>query len=97
VINVVAIITAHPGKRSELLAAFKEVVPIVHEEKGCREYEPVTDVEGASTSQAELGPDTYMVIEKWDSMAELRAHAASDHMADFQKKAGHLVAAISLC
>ena len=92
VIHVVAIITAHPGKRAELLAAFAEVVPLVHKEKGCREYQPVTDLEGASNSQALIGADTYMVIEKWDSMEDLRAHAASDHIADFQNKAGHLVA-----
>jgi len=92
VIHVVAIITAHPGKRSEVLDAFVKIVPLVHKEKGCREYQPVTDLEGASTSQSLIGADSYMVIEKWDSMEDLRAHAASDHIAAFQKMTGHLVA-----
>ena len=91
-IHIVAVISAHPGKRDELLATFREVLPLVHKEKGCQEYQPVTDVDGASTSQALLGDDVYMVIEKWDNIEDLRAHAASDHMAEFQKKAGHLVA-----
>ena len=91
-INVIAVITTQPGKRAEVLAAFAEIIPLVHDEKGCIEYQPVTDMEGASTSQALLGADTYMVIEKWDSMEDLRAHAASDHIAAFQQKVGHLVA-----
>lgn len=91
-IHIIAIITAHPGKRREVLDAFADILPLVHNEKGCIEYEPVTDVDGASSSQALLGVDTYMVVEKWDSMEDLRAHAASDHIAAFHKKAGHLVA-----
>ena len=91
-IHVIALITAHPGKRAEVLAAFREILPQVHAEKGCREYQPVTDLDGASSSQALIGPDTYMVIEKWDSMEDLRAHAASDHIAAFQRNTGHLIA-----
>ncbi len=90
-IHVVAMITAQPGKRDELLEAFLQVVPLVHEEKGCVEYQPVVDADNPG-SQAKLGPDTYMVIEKWDSMDDLRAHAASSHMVDYGKKVGHLVA-----
>jgi len=90
-INVIAIITAQSGKRDELLKAFNEVVPLVHKEKGCIEYQPVTDTDGAG-SQAKIGDDSYMVIEKWESMDDLRAHAASDHMAAYGKANGHLVA-----
>lgn len=90
-INVIAIITAHPGKRDELIAAFNDVVPLVHQEQGCIEYQPVTDTDNEG-SQAKIGSDSYMVIEKWETMDHLRAHAASSHMAEFGKKAGHLVA-----
>jgi len=90
-INVIAIITAQEGQRDELLDAFKAVVPLVHKEKGCIEYQPVTDTENAG-SQAKIGDDSYMVIEKWETMDDLRAHAASSHMAEYGKKVGHLVA-----
>lgn len=90
-IHVIAIITAQAGKRDELLEAFKAVVPLVHKEKGCIEYQPVTDTDNTG-SQAKIGEDSYMVIEKWDTMEDLRAHAASEHMADYGKNAGHLVA-----
>jgi len=89
-INVIAIITAHSGKRNELLSAFKNVVPLVHQEQGCIEYHPVTDTDN-SGSQAKLGEDAYMVIEKWESMDDLRAHAASDHMVQYGKKVAHLI------
>lgn len=90
-IHVIAIITAQPGKRDELLAQFTQVVPLVHAEQGCIEYQPVTDTDEAG-SQAKIGADSYMVIEKWQSMDNLRAHAASSHMADYGKRTGHLVA-----
>ena len=90
-IHVIAIITAIPGKRDELLKEFTGIVPIVHEEKGCIEYQPVTDADDPG-SQSKLGPDAYMVVEKWNSMDDLRAHAASVHMADYGKRVAHLVA-----
>ena len=90
-IHVVAIITAQTGKRDELLKAFNELVPQVHAETGCIEYQPVVDTDETG-SQSKLGPDTYMVIEKWDRMEDLRAHAASNHMTEYAKNNGHLVA-----
>jgi len=92
VIHVIAIITAKPGKRSELLKAFSEIVPLVHAEKGCVEYQPVVDVGNAGDMQTPLGEDSYMVIEKWESMSDLKAHAVSSHMVDYGKSAGHMVA-----
>lgn len=90
-IHVVAIITAVPGKRDELLEAFTAILPQVHAETGCIEYQPVVDCDEPG-SQSKLGPDTYMVIEKWERMEDLRAHAASGHMKDYAQKAGLLVA-----
>ena len=90
-IHVVAIITAQPGKREELLKAFTAVLPEVHAETGCIEYQPVIDSEEPG-SQSKLGSDTYMVIEKWERMEDLRAHASSEHMTDYARNTGSLVA-----
>lgn len=90
-IHVVAIITATAGNRDELLKEFKAVVPLVHKETGCIEYQPVTDTDD-SGSQSKIGPDSYMVIEKWNSLENLRAHAASNHMVEYGKRVAHLVA-----
>jgi quinol monooxygenase YgiN len=37
-VHVIAVITAKPGRRAELLQAFQANVPNVHAEKGCIEY-----------------------------------------------------------
>ena len=91
-INVVAVITAKPGKREEILTAFRANVPAVHAEDGCIEYGPAIDAEGVGKFQAPLGPDTFMVIEKWESLEALKAHAAAPHMAAYAAKVKDLIA-----
>jgi quinol monooxygenase YgiN len=89
-IHVVAILTAKPGKRAELLKLFKGVIPTVLNEDGCIEYGPVVDVAGAEPA---FGPDTYVVVEKWRDMPALKAHAVAPHMKAFGAQAGELIAA----
>ena len=76
-IHVIAIITTQPGKREEVLEAFRANMPAVHAEHGCIEYAPAIDTQGAGPMQAALGPDTFVVIEKWVTMDAIAAHAAS--------------------
>ena len=78
-IHVVAVITAKPGKRAEVLAAFNANVPAVRAEKGCIEYGAAVDAEGAPSIQVKYGADTFVVIEKWESLDALRAHAHAPH------------------
>src|ERR1700746_1864561 len=80
-IHIVAIITAKSGMREAILKEFHANMPAVHAEKGCIEYGPAIDAEGIGSFQAKFGPDTFVVIEKWESPAALRTHAASPHMA----------------
>ncbi|ACA15814.1 Antibiotic biosynthesis monooxygenase [Methylobacterium sp. 4-46] len=91
-IHVLAIITAKPGKRDEVLEAFRANLPAVHAEDGCIEYGAAIDAEGAGPSQAPLGADTFVVIEKWASLDALRAHAAAPHMLAFGARTRDLVA-----
>jgi quinol monooxygenase YgiN len=92
-IHVVAIITAKPGCRAELLERFLAVVPIVHTEDGCIEYRPIVDNDaGLDGAREPIGPDTYIVIEKWASVEALDAHAATDHMRKYAEEAGSLIA-----
>jgi quinol monooxygenase YgiN len=88
-IHVLAIITAKPGQRGTLLQAFKAIVPTVHAEAGCVEYGPVIDVDGADPA---FGPDTFVVVEKWESRAALQAHAIAPHMKAYGEKTKDLVA-----
>jgi quinol monooxygenase YgiN len=77
-IHVIAIITAKPGKRDEVLGHFRANVPAVHAEAGCIEYGPAIDA--TTGTPAKFGDDTFVVIEKWESADHLKAHAASPHM-----------------
>jgi quinol monooxygenase YgiN len=88
-IHVLAIITAKPGQRNKLLEAFNANVPAVRAEAGCIEYGAAVDVEGAAPA---FGPDTFVVIEKWESMAALKAHAVAPHMKAYVEKTKDLIA-----
>lgn len=87
-IHVLAIITAQPGRRADVLEHFRANVPAVRAEDGCIEYGPVVDASG----QQGYGPDTFVVIEKWTSMEALKAHAKAPHMAAYAAKVKDMLA-----
>jgi quinol monooxygenase YgiN len=91
-IHVLAIITALPGQRETVLEAFRANMAAVHAEDGCIEYGPAIDAPDGGRMQTELGPDSFVVIEKWASMEALAAHAASAHMAAYGAKTRPLLA-----
>jgi quinol monooxygenase YgiN len=92
VIHVIAVITAKPGRREEILRSFRANVPAVRAEIGCLEYGAAIDAENALAIQAKWGPDTFLAIEKWESMDALRAHAAAPHMTAYAAKTRELIA-----
>ena len=85
-VHVIAVITAKPGKRDAILEAFRANVPNVRAEKGCIEYGAAIDADPALPVQTKFGVDTFLVVEKWESMDALRAHAAAPHMAAYAAK-----------
>lgn len=91
-IHVIAVIKAKPGQRNSVLAAFKDNMPAVHAEQGCIEYRPVIDAENAGPIQTDIGADAFMVIEKWETMDDLAAHAGSAHMAAYAGKVKSMIA-----
>lgn len=92
-IHVLAIITAKPGQRERILEVFRGNVAAVHAEDGCIAYEAVVDAEAAAAGGfAQFGPDTFVVVERWASMAALQAHAAAPHMKAYAAKVKDLTA-----
>ena len=85
-VNVVAKITTKPGMRDEVLRIFKDNIPDVLAEDGCIEYGPTIDMEGVGEFQTPIGPDTYVVIEKWESLDDLMAHTVAPHMKAYASK-----------
>jgi len=91
-IHVLAILTAKPGQREKILTVFRANMPAVHAEAGCIEYGPVVDAEGMGGFQTKFSPDTFVVIEKWESIDALKAHAAAPHMTAYAAKTKELIA-----
>ena len=91
-IHVVAIITAKPGKRDAVLKEFRTNMPAVHAEKGCIEYGPAVDAEGMGAVQTAFGGDTFVVIEKWATIDDLKAHGAAPHMKAYATKVKDMLA-----
>ena len=91
-IHVVAVLTAKPGKREEILKHFRANVPAVRAEQGCIEYGAAVDADTGLKFQTPWGADTFLVIEKWDSVAALEVHAKAPHMAAYAAKTKDMIA-----
>lgn len=91
-IHVVAIITAKPGMRGRVLDAYTANVPAVRAEDGCIEYGATIDSDPAVGFQTRVGDDTFVVVEKWESLAALEAHAKAPHMAAYGAKVKDMLA-----
>ena len=89
---VIAVITAKPGMRDQVLDLFSANVPAVKEEDGCIEYGATVDADGVGGFQARYGDDTFVVIEKWASLDHLKAHAVSEHMKEYGAKTKDMLA-----
>ncbi len=68
-VTVVALLTPLPGKTDDVLAAFAEVSPLVHQESGCELYAAHTD------------GTVVIMVESWATRADLDAHAAGAPLA----------------
>ena len=91
-VHVIAVITAKPGMRDRILELARANLAAVRAEKGCVEYQPVLDADTTLPIQTRYGPDTFVFVEKWESMDALKAHAAAPHMATYGAKSKEFIA-----
>jgi len=94
-INVIASIYIKEGRFSEFLEIFKSNIPNVLQEEGCRLYLPTIDVPSGLSSQ-ELNSNVVTIIEKWDSMEDLKTHLAAPHMLAYKERVEDIVVRVSL-
>ena len=94
-INVIASIHIKEGRLSEFIEIFKSNIPNVLEEKGCIEYVPTVDVPTGLPPQ-ELNNNVVTIIEKWDSLEDLKAHLLAPHMLAYKENVKDLVDKLSL-
>lgn len=91
-IHVLAVITAKPGMRNQILEVFRANVPAVHAEAGCIAYEAVFDVRDPAPGFAQFGADSFVVVEKWASLEALQAHTVAPHMKAYASQVKELTA-----
>jgi quinol monooxygenase YgiN len=94
-INVIASVHIKKGKLSEFMKLFKTNIPNVLAEKGCEEYVPMID-NNTELPPQELNENVVTIIEKWDSLEDLKKHLSAPHMVEFQKKEKDFVDKMSL-
>ena len=83
-IHVLAQIETVPGHRDEFLAEFAQVAILVRQETGCIEYGAAMDVPTGILVQNLLGENVVMIVEKWESIEDLKAHLVAPHMSDYR-------------
>lgn len=94
-IHVIASIHIKEGRVAEFVEIFKSNIPHVLEEKGCIEYAPTIDVPTDLPPQ-ELNGNVVTIVEKWDSLEDLRAHLSAPHMLSYQEKVKDIVEKVAL-
>lgn len=94
-VNVIASISVAPGRLSEFIEIFKSIMPSVREEKGCIEYFPAVDLD-ANLPPQRLDINLVTIIEKWQSLEDLRVHLTAPHMLDYREQVKDIVTDVSI-
>ena len=94
-ICVIATIKAKAGQRNALLACIEDNLSNVHAEIGCLEYQPMVDTESSLGAQ-QLDENIVTMVEKWETMSNLNAHAVAPHMLEYREKVKDIVESVSL-
>lgn len=95
-IYVIASVELKQGKRNDFLDEFRDIVPLVCEEKGCLEYGPTVDVGTNISAQGDVREDIVTVVEKWESIEALEHHLIAPHMVEYRGKVKHMVVGTQL-
>ena len=95
-IHVVATIELAPGTRDAFLTEFRKLIPDVKAEAGCIAYGPAIDAETDIPTQARVGADKIIIVEQWESVAALKAHAVAPHMQAYRIRVKEFVKGMEL-
>src|SRR5437870_1379579 len=95
-IHVLATVTTKPGQRAAFLGEVRHILPLVHAEAGCVEYGPAVDVASGVSVQGALRENVVVMIEKWESLAALKAHLSAPHMIEYRVRVRDFVDGVAL-
>ena len=94
-IHVLASLTIKQGHLAEFIDIFKANIPAVLQEKGCIEYALAIDFPTDIPTQ-EMDGNVATVVEKWESLDALKAHAVAPHMLAYGEKVKDILENVSL-
>lgn len=89
-IIVIATVELADGTRDSFLKEFNNIVPAVLAEVGCIEYGPTVDADTDLEKQSR-NPNRVTIVEKWESLAALKAHLVAPHMLEYRPKVADFV------
>jgi len=80
------------GCLDQALDCYRDLVPAVRQyEPGCLQYEPTIDVDMGLPNQ-EKDARAIVVVERWESLEDFRAHLGMPHSASFRVRMEPLLA-----
>ena len=84
-IYVIATVEVVEGKRGQYLRELKKVIPDVHAESGCLEYDPAGDVATDIAVQDPVNENVVTIIERWTDIQALKDHLQTSHMKTYRE------------
>ncbi len=93
-IHVIATITCTPGQREAFLTHFRQIVPLVLQERGCIAYAPTVDCLPALAVPTAARADVAVIVEQWQDLASLQAHQVAPHMKAYRERIKGLVVSV---
>ena len=94
-VNVIASIRVKEDQRADFITIFKSNIPAVLEEEGCIRYAPAVDIDADLPGQS-LDENVVTVIEKWNTLENLKAHLVAPHMLAFRERVKGMVEDVNL-
>jgi quinol monooxygenase YgiN len=79
-LHVIVTMRIKEGRMQEFLAACAELRPQVLRESGCHGYEYTRDVVSPFSPEQPIEADRVTLLERWESLAALKAHLETPHM-----------------
>jgi quinol monooxygenase YgiN len=79
-VHVVAALRIKEGRLDDFMKLFKELAPIVRQEKGCVQYIATVDAENTGVPIQTIQKNEVTFVEKWESVGALEAHMQTPHM-----------------
>jgi quinol monooxygenase YgiN len=92
-IHVIAVVTAKPGRRTELIKELESNLPLQRAEQGFIEVNLTVDVDG---TRDRFGDDVFVMIEKWESRETFEAHLATPHLRSYNEQIKDRVANVAI-